>query len=106
MNITDTQLSSTGELVEFLLNAEIMTSFEFYELTDILVSMWADAHSPLRKSWVDFIIIAAINQRDWKWLTRQQYLDIVYLLVPLKVKTASKEVLEEYPNLDGLLKYI
>jgi hypothetical protein len=68
--------------------------------------MWADAHSPLRKSWVDFIIIAAINQRDWKWLTRQQYLDIVYLLVPAKVKKASKEALEVYQDQEGLRAFI
>jgi hypothetical protein len=101
-----TNVTSTGELVNFLIQPKEMTEFEFFELTDILVSMWADAHSPLRKNFVDYIIITAINQRDFKGLTRQQYLELVYLLVPKKVVRASRDAIESYENLEGLFKQI
>jgi hypothetical protein len=104
--MTEAVHTATGALVDFLVDPEDMTNFEFYELTDILVCMWADSQSPLRKSFVDYIIIASINQRDFKGITRQQHLELTYLLVPKKVVRASKEALENYYNIEGLFKYI
>jgi hypothetical protein len=104
--MNELNVTSTGELVQFLILPKEMTKFEFHELTTILVDMWADAHSPLRKNFVDYIIITAINQRDFKGITRHQYLELVYLLVPKKVVRASKDALESYDNVEGLFKYI
>ena len=100
------EITSTGVLAAFLLDSDEMIQFEFYELTDILVSMWADSRIILRKSFIDYIIITAINQRDAKGITRQQYLELVYLLVPLKVKKASQELLGRRENTTGLFNYI
>ena len=101
-----TEITSTGVLAAFLLDKEEMMRFEFYELTTILVEMWADSRIILRKSFIDYVIITAINQRDAKGITRYQYLELAYLLVPLKVKKASKELLERHDNVTGLFSYI
>ena len=76
------EITSSGILAAFLLNPEDMLSYEFYELTDIIVEMWADSRIILRKSFIDYIIITAINQRDAKGITRQQYIELVYILIP------------------------
>ena len=98
--------SPTGELAAFLLDPEKIAGFEFYELTDILVGMWDDARIPLRKSFIDYIIIAAINQRGSKGITRQQYVELTYLLVPLKVKKCSKNGIESHKDVTGFFDYI
>ena len=106
MAINNMEITSNGILAAFLLDPQDMICFEFYELTDILVSMWADSRLIMRKSFIDFIIITAINQRDAKGITRQQYVELVYLLVPPKVKKASKEALENHENISGLFSYL
>ena len=98
--------TSTGALYAFLLDPVDMLSFEFYELTDKLVDMWSDCRIVLRKSLIDFIIITAINQRRPKGITRSQYIELAYLLVPKKVERASREIMEEHSNLAGFCDYI
>ena len=106
MTSSEMEITSSGLLAAFLLDPKDMTCFEFYELTDILVEMWSDSRIILRKSFIDYIIITAINQRGAKGITRQQYVELVYLLVPLKVKKASKESLAHFENLTGIFDYI
>lgn len=100
------EVTSTGVLTAFLLDPADMVSFSFYELVDILVEMWSDSRIILRKSFIDYIIITSINQRDSKGITRQQFIELVYHLVPLKVKKASKELLERSNNVSGIFNYI
>ena len=106
MAINNMEITSNGILAAFLLDPQDMICFEFYELTDILVSMWADSRLIMRKSFIDFIIITAINQRDAKGITRQQYVELVYLLVPPKIKKASKESLDIHEDITGLFSYL
>jgi hypothetical protein len=68
--------------------------------------MWDDSRIILRKSFIDYVIITAINQRGSKGITRQQHLELAYLLVPPKVKYYSKEALESYHDISGLFKFI
>ena len=99
-------VTSTGALSAILLNLADMISLEFYELTDILVDMWIDSRIVLRKRFIDFIIITAINQRRPKGITRQQYLELAYLLVPKKIVKASRVVIGKHSDVTGLFDYI
>ena len=106
MSNNSIEITSTGILAAFLLNPHEMTNFEFGELTEILVDMWFDCRNVLRKHLIDFVIITACNQRSPKGLTRQQYIEISYVLVPMKIKKASKAAIQRHPNIDGLFHYI
>ena len=94
--------SPTGGLVEFLVDGQKMNNFIFTDLLDILVNMWAAAQYPLWKSMIDYVIIASINQRDFKNLTRLNFIKMVHLLVSKKVKDASNEIISEYHDNSGL----
>ena len=98
--------TSTVALSAFLLNPADMITFEFHELTTILVEMWADSRIVLRKSLIDFVIITAINQRRPKGITRRQYIELAYLLVPKKIEKASREIIEGHANITGFCDYI
>ena len=98
--------SPIGNLTKLLLNAEKLNKFKFDEITKILINMWAIEQNPLRKSLIDYIIIAAINQKDFKGLTRKQYIQAIYLLVTPKIKRASKETIDKYNKNEGLEKYL
>ena len=102
MNNTESPLSPAGSLVKFLLDGEEMNKFEFSNLLDILVNMWAVAQYPLWKCAIDYVIIASINQRDFKNLSRRNFIKMTYLLVPVKVKTASLETINNYYDNSGL----
>ena len=98
--------SPIGNLTRLLLDAEELNKFDFVDMTDHLVDMWGERQYPLRKSLIDYVIIAAINQRDFKGLTRRQYIELVYLLVPRKVKRASMEAIRNHDKNEGLDKYL
>ena len=100
------KVTTTGILAAFLLDPKDMTSFDFGDLTEILVNMWFDSSNVLKKGLIDYIIIAACNQRRPKGLTRQQYIEMTYLLVPIKIKKASKEAILKYQDITGLFQYI
>ena len=102
MNNNEIPTSPTGCLVEFLVNGQEMNTFIFADLLDILVNMWAVARYPLWKSMIDYVIIASINQKDFKQLTRINFIKMTYILVPQKVVDASKETIREYYDNRGL----
>ena len=106
MSIKISEVTPAGTLAAFLLDPTDMTNFEFGDLTGILVNMWSDCSNVLTKSLIDYIIIAACNQRRPKGLTRLQYIEMSYLLVPIKVKRASKDALQKYKDITGLFDYI
>jgi hypothetical protein len=98
--------SPLGNLTELLLDIEAINKFDFVDMTDLLIDMWAEPQNPLRKSLIDYVIMAAINQRDIKGLKRKQYIDLVYLLVTPKIKRASIEIINESNDNSGLEKYL
>jgi hypothetical protein len=98
--------SPTGMLVKFLIRPQKMINFTFGYLTDMIIEMWASAEDPLRKNFLDYVIITAINQRGSKGITRQQYVELAYLLVPDKVKRSSKSAIEKYENISGFFDYL
>ena len=106
MNNVDNINSPIGTLVEILTNAQKMNSFEFDDMTTTLVNMWAEPQHPLGRSIIDYVIMAAINQKDFKGLKRIQYIEMTYILVPIKVKKASIEILENNEPNTGLLTYL
>ena len=96
----------TGTLAAFLQNPEEMIKFKFYDLTDLLVEMWREARNPLRKHFIDYVIITAINQKGCKGITRQQYVELTYLLMPVKVEKSSKKLIENHENISGFFDYL
>ena len=98
--------SPLGNLTELLLNIEELNKFDFVDMTDLLIDMWSEPQNPLRKSLIDYVIMAAINQRDFKGLKRRQYIELVYLLVTPKIKRASRELIDNSGNNVGLDKYL
>jgi hypothetical protein len=104
--INNTESSPIGNLTELLLDIDMLTKFDFVDMTDLLIDMWGEPQNPLRKSLIDYVIMAAINQRDFKGLKRIQYVELVYLLVTPKIKRASLETIENSSNKSGLEDYL
>ena len=98
--------SPIGNLTQLLLDINKLTRFDFVDMTDILIDMWSEPQNPLRKSLIDYVIMAAINQRDFKGLKRKQYVELVHLLVTPKIKRASLEIIENASNTNGLENYL
>ena len=98
--------SPLGDLTELLFNIKELNKFDFVDMTDLLISMWAEPQNPVRKNLIDYVIIAAINQRDHKGLKRIQYIELVYLLVPPKIKRASTEIIKNSMDNSGLENYL
>jgi hypothetical protein len=98
--------SPIGNLTELLVNIDRLTKFDFVDMTEILIDMWSEPQNPLRKSLIDYVIMAAINQRDFKGLKRIQYVELVHLLVTPKIKRASLEVIGNSTNNSGLQSYL
>ena len=104
--INNTESSPIGNLTELLLDIDMLTKFDFVDMTDLLIDMWGEPQNPLRKSLIDYVIMAAINQRDFKGIKRIQYVELVHLLVTPKIKRASLETIENSTNKNGLEEYL
>jgi hypothetical protein len=98
--------SPLGNLTELLLDSESLNNFDFVDMTTLLIDMWAEPQNPIRKSLIDYVIMAAINQRDFKGLKRKQYIELVYLLVTPKIKRASIEIINDSTQNEGLENYL
>ena len=98
--------SPLGNLTELLLDIDALNKFDFVDMTDKLIDMWAEPQNPIRKSLIDYVIMAAINQRDIKGLKRKQYIELVYLLVTPKIKRASVEIINNSADNSGLENYL
>ena len=98
--------SPLEKLIQLLLNKEKLFNFNFDFMTNILMEMWMQPQNPLRKSLIDYIIIAAINQKDFKGLKRRHYIDLAYILVTPKIKRASQEIIKNNLGNKGLDSYL
>ena len=86
------QTSPTGTLISILINIDEMKTFEFLDFTEVLVVIWRHESNPYKRSLIDFIIILAINQKELKGITRMQYIELSWLIIPAKAKRACKEM--------------
>ena len=95
-----------GKLVCILTNIDEMKTFEFRDLTEVLIDIWRWERHPRRRNLVDYIIIWAINRKDLKGITRMQYIELTWLMISPKAKRACIEVLSETKDKAGLFDQI
>ena len=99
-------LSLIGELSEIATDINLIRSFTFEDIYDILVSMYLDERDNLPKqALIDWILIKSINKRS-KAITRHQQITLILPLLHPKVKIVCIELLDVMTDDENINEYI
>ena len=99
-------LSLIGELSEIATDIDLIRSFTFDDIHDILVSMYLNEYDNLPKqALIDWILIKSINKRS-KAITRHQQITLILPLLHPKVKIVCIELLDVMTDDENINEYI